>query len=343
MLELELSREIVLCRGLSNFLVFPPSLLLMFAVFLELLTRTEKVETDFWDAAEDNQVENMQALLSTKKNLDVNWQKQDGFARTPLHSACENGHQNAVKLLLAQPAILVNSRDKAGFTPLLLSCWSGKVEVVKLLLSDPRVDVNLASVDGCTPLWYAAYYGHTQLLKWLIALRGGQQQQPQTTSTTAATSTTTSAATSAETVPLDLHRKGKRWDDKSYSPLEIAKREGRQEVCDLLREFMEHPVAVRQRIRIELGLVKALAGDLFATMVLFCDHYYALQLSESGPLASHQGELQFKLAGARRFFGVAQRLPMELQMVLCHRVYGSAIDSVLSTHSEPAFQRLLAR
>ena len=43
---------------------------------------------------------------------------------------------------------------------------------------------------------------------------------------------------------------------------------------------------------------------------------------------------------ATRFFTIASKLPMELQMILCHRAVGSMKDSVLSQDSEVAFKSL---
>jgi len=43
---------------------------------------------------------------------------------------------------------------------------------------------------------------------------------------------------------------------------------------------------------------------------------------------------------AARFFQIAQHLPLELQMVLCNRVFGVEKVMVLTKHSEPAFQKL---
>ena len=44
----------------------------------------------------------------------------------------------------------------------------------------------------------------------------------------------------------------------------------------------------------------------------------------------------------RRFFSITSRLPLDLQMVLCNRAFGSPRDIILSRDSEPGF-RLLAR
>jgi len=43
---------------------------------------------------------------------------------------------------------------------------------------------------------------------------------------------------------------------------------------------------------------------------------------------------------ARRFFIMATRLPIELQMLMCYRAAGSFKNTVLTRNSEPAFQSL---
>jgi len=45
-------------------------------------------------------------------------------------------------------------------------------------------------------------------------------------------------------------------------------------------------------------------------------------------------------ATATRFFAIAFRLPMELQMMLCHRAVGSMKQNILRKDSEVAFKAL---
>jgi len=55
------------------------------------------------------------------------------------------------------------------------------------------------------------------------------------------------------------------------------------------------------------------------------------------------GLLQIKetaLTPAARFFKIARRLPLELQMVLCHLVMGSDKEIVPGKESEVAFKEL---
>jgi hypothetical protein len=48
------------------------------------------------------------------------------------------------------------------------------------------------------------------------------------------------------------------------------------------------------------------------------------------------------MTGTARFFKIMKELPMELQMVLCHRVVGSVGGNIPGTQRELAF-KLLAR
>lgn len=46
---------------------------------------------------------------------------------------------------------------------------------------------------------------------------------------------------------------------------------------------------------------------------------------------------------AKRFLDLAARLPMDLQMMLCNRVFGLDSDVITANHSEPGFRRVFAR
>lgn len=60
-----------------------------------------------------------------------------------------------------------------GGTPLLYAVWGGMDEIVKILLEDPRVDPNARDRRfGVTPLWHAAGYGHTSIVKLLLEKAG---------------------------------------------------------------------------------------------------------------------------------------------------------------------------
>jgi hypothetical protein len=161
----------------------------------------------------------------------------------------------------------------------------------------------MAYNDGCTPLWCASCNGYVEVIKWMIALRGDELS--------------------------DLDKKGKRWDGNERTAIEIARKEKKAEVVSLLERFMANLIQTRREIRIELGLVDELAAELFAMTVFLCDDFLRLKEANS-PAAT----------GAARFFKIAAQFSMELQMVLCYRVFGSGKGNIKSKDSEPAFKHL---
>jgi hypothetical protein len=242
-------------------------------------------------------------FLEDDPAFNVN-EEVDGNGYTALHLACWKGYHEIVSMFLAHPDINVNQKNNSGNTPFLRGCAHGKVEAVKVLLKDSRVDINMADYDECTPLWCASCYEHVEVIKWMIVLRGDE---------------------------LDLEKKGKYWkDDKECTAIEVSRDNNRPEVMSLLERFMVNPVEVRHEIRVELGLVDEDAAELFAMTVFLCDEF--LKIEES-TLSSETA----------RFFKIATELPLELQMVLCYRVFGSAKENIKSKDSEAAFKYFAKR
>ena len=78
-------------------------------------------------------------------------------------------------------------------------------------------------------------------------------------------------------------------------------------------------------IRVELGFVGEMAAEMFALVVFVSDGF--LQIIDTTTTAA-------------RFFNIARRLPLELQMVLCSRVVGSDKEIITGKDSEVAFKEL---
>jgi len=115
------------------------------------------------------------------------------------------------------------------------------------------------------------------------------------------------------------------------TPLEIARKNERSEAVSLLERFMANPAQTRLEVRMKLGVLDELAelaAEVFALTVFLCDDL--LQLKP----ASHAA------TAATRFFAIAKRLPLELQMILCRRAVGSMKQNILQKDSEAAFKDL---
>jgi len=163
------------------------------------------------------------------------------------------------------------------------------------------VDVNLTkSFFGYFPLYYGSCSNRVNVVKWLIALRGEE---------------------------LDLEKKAS-FDGKSWTtPLEIARELKFAEISSLLRQFTANRKKIQFELREELGLPGSRPSELFALIVFLCDDLLKIKQRKTQTAAT-------------KFFAIAASLPMELQMVLCHRVVGSKKDNILSRDSELSFKKL---
>ena len=127
------------------------------------------MEKTLWNAAIHDKVEEVKDILRKNPSLNINWKNEQRDARTALYSACFEGHDSVVSILLAHPGISPNLKQKDGYTPFMIACCNGNTSCVRLLLQDQRVMVNEPSNNGATPLRVAAYYGHHSVIKWWIA------------------------------------------------------------------------------------------------------------------------------------------------------------------------------
>jgi len=174
------------------------------------------------------------------------------------------------------------------------------VSVVRVLLKDPRVNVELDDNRGRTPLWLASCYGKHEVIEWLIA-RGRDLG--------------------------DIENKKAKDFNGKYTALEIA-REKKIEVVSVLERFIANPAQTRHELHAKLGLLDELAAEVFALTVFLCDDL--LQLKPAS----------YPATAATRFFTIAKRLPLELQMILCHFAVGSIKQNILRKDSEAAFKSL---
>jgi len=230
--------------------------------------------------------------------FDVNIRLK-GSKWTLLHDACNGDSRSAViPLLLAHPDIDVNLKTKDGGTPFFWACC-GHASSVREMLKDSRVKVNSPNIYGSNPLWYAASHDHLDIIKWWIA--SGRE--------------------------MDLGIPG----DVEYADVIAgAKEEGRTEVVTLLERFKENLEETRYQVRVELGLLDALAAEVFAMVVFVSD---GLLLIKDTTITTP----------AARYFSVARRLPLELQMMLCFRQVGSVKEIIPGQVSEVAFKELAKR
>ena len=134
----------------------------------------------------------------------------------------------------------------------------------------------------------------------------------------------------------DVENKKGDWRGKDYSCLEIAREEKKTEAVSVLERFIANPALIRQEIRVKLGVLDELAAEVFALTVFLCDDL--LQLKPASHLVATPDHAA--AIAATRFFAIVSQLPMELQMILCHRAVGSTKQNILQKDSEAAFHTL---
>jgi len=220
-----------------------------------------------------------------------------------LISACTKGHGEIVSLLLAHPEVDPNKPDLQGWTAFAWCFHYGKEDATIRMLADPRVDVNQLDLHSRTPLWWAARDGQTKVIKLLLA----------------------------NSRTIDVTTRG--GSGNRSTAAENARTGDHLALADLLDAYQRDPVMVRQQLRRELGMEETLAAEVFAVLVLLSDGFLA-----------HRENTRFTEAErlARRFLVIGEQLPLELQMVLCNRMFGLASSIQLSMNTEPAF-RLVVR
>jgi len=97
------------------------------------------------------------------------------------------------------------------------------------------------------------------------------------------------------------------------------------EVVTLLERFKKNPVETRHQVRLEINWYDKSAAEMFALVVFVSDGL--LQIKDSTTPTP-----------AAKFFWIAMQLPLELQMVLYHRVMRSVKEIIPGKDIEVAFK-----
>lgn len=94
-------------------------------------------------------------------------EREDAYARRPIHYAAMHGHPSIVSLLLNAEA-KASPTDKDGYTPLMHAITQGHLEVVRIFVSgEADVEPTALSTD-LIPLSLACQYGHVEVAELLL-------------------------------------------------------------------------------------------------------------------------------------------------------------------------------
>ena len=232
-----------------------------------------------------------------------------------MHSACRFSNVALVSFLLSHPAVDVNALSREKFSPIGIACLYGRLEVVQILLKDPRVDINGPVVVVDIQKDYAGTRSSVLLAARSEYLRIVQR----------------------------LVACGKPLRFTALEVAALARRPlGVRPDADALRELLEIYLVDPQRAthlaRVALEMPHTLGAVLFAFVIFLADDLLLLK-EVSSTTTDPATQRQHR---ALRFFSLTLHLPMELQMVICLRAFGSPGVILCTQDSEPAF-RALAR
>jgi len=250
-----------------------------------------------------------------------------------LEDASASNDLDALKALQRDnPAHNLEERDGYEQTLLNRSCCEGRLEVVKLLLANPGIDVNSKDICRRTGFYNACDQRHLLVVRLLL-------RDPRVDVTRIdfdrRSPAWNAAADRNDDIITEFMASGRdfgdfeerSWKGSEYGTLWKIASDG---IVERLSNYLDHPKEARFDACWELGLLSELAAEFFALIVFLCDDFLQLKPDTAA-------------ANATRFFTIAKRLPMELQMIFCNRVTHSAKDNILSTDFEPAFKYLAMR
>jgi len=246
------------------------------------------------------------------------WRASDAGLLSTVRSIMEN-----------HPSVDVNWKSASyEHTALHDACMNGHAHVVAYLLTHPAINVNATDIWGGTPLTIAVQFGKVGCVRLLLkdsrVTNINQAYFDGHTPLKYASANGHILAIKwliASGLPLDT---GKPGDDKSDA-VQAAKNRRNSIITTLLEYFRENPEGATHDARVELGFHDEMASQVFASVIFVSDGLLHLKATDN--------------RGAR-FFTIASRLPLELQMVLCFRVVGSAKEVILVKDSEVAFKDL---
>jgi hypothetical protein len=248
-----------------------------------------------------------------------------------LYDAVLLGTEEEVRIILEENKyrINVNWKSPLGWAPLHCAVANGHDKITSMLLAHPSIDVNQNSQHGSTPFFLACENGMTacaQLLLRDVRVEVNKRNQHGCTPLRFAARYGHLGVIRcwiASGREMDLGWPG--YDNSDA--IGVAMSWGKTLVVTLLEKFEENPTQTRHEVRLELGCLEAMAAELFSMVIFLCDEL--VEIKEENTTTEAGG-----------FFGIAKRLPIELQMVLCCRVVGFNGDNIPVEQREAAFKKL---
>lgn len=138
-------------------------------LLLSALCNAQIKPKDVFDVARSGTVEEMKALVQTKKDT-INALNHSGFS--PLILACYRGNAPVAEYL-AKNVKDINYNSPSG-TALAAAAVKGNASMVKVLLEN-KANPNLADGQGMTPLLYASQFENKEIILLLLKYKADKK------------------------------------------------------------------------------------------------------------------------------------------------------------------------
>jgi hypothetical protein len=221
-------------------------------------------------------------------NVDIH-QLDELTGWTCLALAAANPDIAVLEFMLALPDIDVNACDEEG-VPLVLHVCMHIINypALECILRDPRVNTQ-RDVFKNTPCYCRAITNSPHILKLFVIYR--------------------LADLDVDYIQNYMHQKWDHWGQDDYD----------DQVKNLLSDLQFDRDVTVMKIFLEYEHPNAASVYLFALNVMHCDDYLKLSTARI---------IQPSTQNTLRFFAMINKLPMELQMLLCNRTYGLVRDII---------------
>ncbi len=122
-----------------------------------------KLQTIAFQAARDGDTDTLKEYFAAEQPVNGVNARGD----TLLTVAAYAGEAGPVKLILKQPKVEVDARNKMGLTALAAAAFKGHVAIAELLVA-AKADVNAMNDSKQTALMFAALTGRTKMVEFLL-------------------------------------------------------------------------------------------------------------------------------------------------------------------------------
>jgi len=245
------------------------------------------------------------------------------------YDAVNNGDEKELaELIRRDHGFNVNMPNRDGVTLLHLACRIGADSVISLLIAHPNIDVNAKTDYGFTPFHLACYNGRTSCVCKMLKDSKVKVNEPNCYGYTPLSN---AVYWSHFNVVKWMIASGREMHLGKPDIIGVAKTKGETKSETLMKRFKKNPVETRHQMRLEIGWYDEAAAEMFALMVFVSDGLLQTKNTTTTP------------SPAARFFSVASRLPLELQMVLCYRAVGSANEIIPGKEREMSFRELAVK